>query len=420
MTKPKSASKKKAKGSSKLRIASLNTSILDIIGFSFCLAWTFLLLMPSTYLRLPVSGLVVCVLAGELFSCFVVYVLSRKLVSNYSIRAVVIFVFFASLALLIVVLVLALDTPKLQVVWFCWGTIATMLIALWGIDIIRSKSKASYSLSVTSFVVAFLVIIFTLFFLKQEAAIIVILFLPVASAALFMVANYKTMTEITKHSFFEPEYLTKKHRNLNYFIQAQCAIFAHSILLGFSFGTVAISESAITGIVVFLAAFAASVFKIIDCRGLQRYEVSNSIKLIGPAAASLLLLPYVSPLFRMVIIVVLVIVGTLGEILTWMALSKKMRTDRLLPFENLSLSRIGPIVGLGVGYAIAYFTTNSLFPYGEIHISLALAVVIILIIILQVFMFTDHYSQLMDKYDSSRLDSDYTGIDAPPPERSLV
>jgi DNA-binding CsgD family transcriptional regulator len=373
--------------------------LLGVIGFSFYLAWMFLIFITSLFVPAEYDGfdsvsLVICYLSAEVVASLIMWRLSRHLVFNTSVKAIIV---WAALLTPIPGLCTLFMDPSLlflRIIWCIAGVGAVCLTGLWGVFLVGLNHAAARLYPAVSLLISSFIIFAVLCFIKAEAVKGIIVLLPWLSVVLFLIMEFKPVRG-KKQSFFEPSRNVYMPHDIKLFIHSQSAIFTHSVFLGIAFFVASAAVDNYIGMLVFAAMLVASACKAVDATGPQRYEVSTSLKILAPTAViCLLFLPYIDAPWRIACIVAMTFFATFGEILNWVAISECTKLENILPFANMAYGRISNIIGLGVGYVCAFLTFGTSFPEGDVLRPYILGLIVIVVVMLQVFLFKDNYSIL--------------------------
>ncbi len=326
--------------------------LLGVMGFSFYLAWMFLIFITSLFVPPEYEGfdsvsLVICYLSAEAIASLVMWRLSRRLVFNTSVKAIIVLAALLTPIPGFCTLFMNPSLLVLRIIWCIAGVGAVCLTGLWGVFLMGLNHAAARLYPAISLLIGSFIIFAVLCFVKADAVKGIIVFLPWLSVALFLIMEFKPIRG-KKQSFFEASRTVYKPHDIKLFIHSQSAIFTHSIFLGIAFFVASSTAENYIGMLVFVAMLLASACKAVDATGPQRYEVSTSLKILAPTAViCLLFLPYIDASWRVACIVAMTFFATFGEILNWVAIAECTKLENILPFANMAYGRISNIIWLG-------------------------------------------------------------------------
>lgn len=369
--------------------------LLGIIGFALYLSWVFLILsnsmlIPEDKPGTNVAMFVVYFILGEVAASLGVWGFARHMASSAALKALVIFTVFLTPIPGLSSLLLGAHESFLSIAWFLAGFGAVFLIALWGIFLSKLDHRKAVLYPPVSMLIS-AVVFLVLCFIKTEAVRYAIAILPWLSVVLYLVEERRTAGG-QKSMYLDRGYSTKPP-DARALLRSSSAMLSNSLLLGFVFFAVSIAKSSIVAGTVCLAILLAAAFKAYDARNHQRFEVSEVIKVLAPAAAiGLLPLPYVSMWWRVLCIVIMVFVGIVTETVVWTAVCEYTRVNKIMPFANMAFGRLGSIVGLEIGYLLAYGVFGSSSLGGDLPRPYILSSIVLVIVVLQAFLFRDNYS----------------------------
>jgi DNA-binding CsgD family transcriptional regulator len=376
------------------------SKVLGMNGFAFVLSWIYLVLMgymllPKTSDEVNVPVAVVFFVIGQIFASLLIWLLAKRLLSNKEVPRPALpialcAVVFTSLPS-IFAFFLNVDTFIRDIVWILAGFGAVLLIAIWGTMLAKFSHKEVVLFLPIAMLINGVVVFLSLNAFRPETIEYITLALPLLSVALYMVASSKGVD--SEELFRAPDYVLTRPPNVPTLLRSSAAMLSNSLLLGFVFYIVATTRSVQLTLLVCTALLAAALFKVYDALGSHRFEIPQVIKVLAPTAAiGLLPLPYADVTIRLSLIAAVVFIAILTETCVWTAICEYTRINRIIPFANIAFGRIGSLLGLGIGYVVAFLVFGSASINGELSNLLILVVIVLAVSVMQVFIFQDNYT----------------------------
>ena len=372
---------------------------LGIVGFGFYLAWFYLAMTCSNGVeRLPQTTAILLVfgfLLGEA-CCSLLVVFVAKYLATRKVICVLAVVSGAFLVVPSVVGFATLDEVVLFLAWFVSGIGAVFLLALWGYFLAQLNHSQAPIYMASATCVAVVLLMLVRVFLREDVLVLACILCALISVSLYLVWAFRLWSF---GLFVYPENVRPPDwRSL---LHTAGAMVANSFLLGFGFYSLAISVDRLSGGLIVCGFLAATIFKIIDIKMGNRYQVDKIIKVIAPVAAiCFLLMPFVSHATRFALVFVMVFFAMVDETVCWSAVSEYMHVHQVQPFANMAFGRFGDIVGLFLGFGSGY-AIFGLDIEGIVVPSLFLSVVVIVFVVLQTFFFRDNYTPYIEHKDLS-------------------
>jgi DNA-binding CsgD family transcriptional regulator len=275
--------------------------------------------------------------------------------------------------------------------WIMAGIGAVLLIAVWGTMLAKLNHEEVVLYMPVVMLINGITIFMSLNALRPEATDHITLALPFCSVMFFIIASSKAVD--SEGLFLAPGFALTKPPNIKTLLRSSAAMLSNSLLLGFIFYIVASTHSIELTLLVCLAVLAAALFKVFDALGSHRFEIPQVVKVLAPAAAlGLLPLPYLDTTIRLALITVVAFIAILTETCVWTAICEYTRINRILPFANVAFGRIGSLLGLGIGYVVAFLVFGTTSIGGELSNALILVITVLVISIMQIFIFQDNYT----------------------------
>ncbi|MDR0513914.1 MAG: LuxR C-terminal-related transcriptional regulator [Coriobacteriaceae bacterium] len=382
------------------RLVLVSSKTLGLVGFAFMLSWIYLLLMG--YVLLPhadtANGVPITIaffVLGQLVASFLIWLSSqhRSLGAVWRERVSPLALPALFLTPLPSVAAIAPDTGMIvrDLAWVLAGIGAVSLLALWGTFLARLSHREAVLYLPLAMLVNSVVVFLALNLVRVDVIKYVTLALPLLSIVLFAIASSRPID--TEGIFRNPGFVLTRPPDAKTLVRSSSAMLSNSLLLGFVFYVVSITRNEGLTLLVCAGLLAAALFKVYDALDRNRFEISQVIKVLAPTAAlGLLPLPYADASIRFVLVTLVVFIGFLTDTVVWTAISEYTRINRIVPYVNIAFGRIGSLLGLGIGYVIAFLVFGSSPLDGELSNPLILVGVVFVISVLQIFIFRDNYT----------------------------